>query len=406
MSLFRRSGAPAPQVEERATRINISGDGYGLLYGAADYGAADALRSVAHWACHRVLCTSMASLPVLQVSESGGVRRRVNPGTFVRRPAMSVSQSGFVYQWMSSLLESGNFYAEILQQDSMGRASLVETIDPSAVTWTVVNGRHTPVVAGKPMDLWPMGNLWHVPAFLRAGSPVGLSPSQYASQSIRTSIQAEKFGGDFFAQGAHPTAIVKSRSMLSKQQADEIKGTVRRLIGSREPAVFGADLDWQNVQVNPADSQFIELLRFEVEQASRVYGVPPSMIYGAVSGQSVTYSNITQDDLSFLKHSLRYWVNLLQDAWSEHLTMPMVVRFNVDAILQMTARERTEIHKLRLETKTRTVNEVRLLEDEAPFDDPIFDEPGIPDVMAVDAQDLAAPGEDRPTDTQGVDANA
>lgn len=403
--MFRRATQPAPRAEERAARFNITGDGYGLLYGAADYGAADALRSVAHWACHRVLCTSMASMPVMQVNETGGMRRRVNPGPFVRRPAASVSQSGFVYQFMSSLLEAGNMYAEILTQDSLGRASLVETIDPTTVTWAVRNNRQVPVVAGKPREVWPNGDLWHVPAFLRAGSPVGLAPAQYASQSIRTSIQAEKFGGDFFAQGAHPTAIVKSRSMLSKQQADEIKASVRRLIGSREPAVLGADLDWQNVQVNPADSQFIELLRFEVEQASRVYGVPPSMIYGAVSGQSVTYQNITQDDLNFLKHSLRYWVNLLQDAWSEHLTAPMVVRFNVDAILQMTARERTEIHQLRLATKTRTVNEVRLLEDEAPFADPVFDEPGIPDTVGAPQPDTAAVG-DLPSDNQGVDANA
>lgn len=399
MSLFRRR--ETPQVEERATRITVAGDGYGLLYGAADYGAADALRSVAHWACHRVLCTSMASLPVMQVSEAGGVRRRVNPTPFVRRPAVSVSQSGFVYQWMSSLLESGNFYADILTQDTLGRASSVETIDPSLVSWTTNNGRYVPLVAGKPRELWPLGTLWHVPAFLRAGSPVGLSPSQYAAQSIRTSIQAEKFGGDFFAQGAHPTAVIRSKQALNEQQAEQIKATARRLIGSREPAVFGADLEWSPVQVNPADSQFIELLRFEVEQASRVYGVPPSMIYGAVSGQSVTYANITQDDLSFLKHSLRYWVNLLQDAWSEHLTMPQVVRFNVDAMLQMTARERTEIHKIRLDTKTRTVNEVRLLEDEAPFDDPIFDEPGIP----ADA-DSAATGAGSPDMMQGVDADA
>lgn len=403
MSLFRRTAAPQP-VEERASKVVIAANGgYGWLMGEPQ--SALALRSVAHWACHRVLCTSMAGLPVLQVSESGGVRRRITPSLVVRRPSASVSQSGFVYQVMSSWLEAGNVYADIVAFDSQGRPTQLETIDPAQVSWHVVNGRHVPMVDGKEREVWPRGDLWHVPCFLRAGSPVGLSPSEYAAQSIRTSIQAEKFGGDFFAQGAHPTSIVKSRSVLNSEQAEQIKGTIRRLIGSREPAVFGADLDWQTVQVNPADSQFIELLRFEVEQASRVYGVPPSMIYGAVSGQSVTYSNASQDDLSFLKHSLRWWVNLLQEAWSEFLPMPQVVRFNVDALLQMTTRERTEIHKMRLETKTRTVNEVRLLEDEAPFDDPIFDEPGIPDEMVVDAQDLADPGEDRPSDMQGVDAN-
>lgn len=386
MSWFRRTAAQAAQTEERATRISVTGqNAYAWLFSNGDAGASEALRSVAHWACHRVLCTSIAGLPVYQVLENGSQHRRITPSQVVRRPSQSVSQSGFIYQVMSSWLESGNAYADVVQTDSMGRPTQLETIDPRLVSWVVIDNEWVPHVAGKARKLWPNGDLWHVPAFLRAGSPVGLSPTEFASQSIRTAIHAEKFGGDFFAQGAHPTAIVKSKSMLSKQQADEIKASVRRLIGSREPAVFGADLDWQNVQVNPADSQFIELLRFEVEQASRTYGVPPSMIYGAVSGQSVTYSNATQDDLSFLKHSLRWWVNLLQSSWSEFLPTYQFVKLNVDAMLQMTARERTEIHKLRLETKTRTVNEVRELEDEQPFPDPMFDEPGIPEAAPAPA---------------------
>lgn len=386
MSWFRRTAAPAAQTEERAARVSVTGqNAYAWLFSNGDVGASEALRSVAHWACHRVLCTSIAGLPVYQVLENGSQHRRITPSQVVRRPSQTVSQSGFIYQVMSSWLEAGNAYADVVQTDSMGRPTQLETIDPRLVSWVVIDNQWVPHVAGKPRKLWPNGDLWHVPAFLRAGSPVGLSPTEFASQSIRTAIQAEKFGGDFFAQGAHPTAIVKSKSMLSKQQADEIKASVRRLIGSREPAVFGADLDWQNVQVNPADSQFIELLRFEVEQASRTYGVPPSMIYGAVSGQSVTYSNATQDDLSFLKHSLRWWVNLLQSSWSEFLPTYQFVKLNVDAMLQMTARERTEIHKLRLETKTRTVNEVRELEDEQPFPDPMFDEPGIPEAAPAPA---------------------
>ena len=405
MSLFRRRETAQP--EERAQRLTISGsNGYGWLYSTGDFAGHEALRSVAHWACIRVLCTSMASLPVMQISESGGVRRRINPSLVVRRPAPSVSQSGFVYQVMASWLESGNAYADILSFDSRGLPQQLETIDPQHVSWMRRDGKWVPMVHGVERRIYPLGDLWHQPAFLRAGSPVGLSPSEYAAQSIRTSIEAERFGGDFFQQGAHPTSIIRSKQALNEQQAEQIKATARRLIGSREPAVFGADLEWSPIQVNPADSQFLDLLRFEVEQAARVYGVPPSMVYGAVSGQSVTYANASQDDLSFLKHSLRYWVSMLQEAWSEFLLAPQVVRFNVDAILQMTTMERTQIHKMRLETKTRTVNEVRVLEDEAPFDDPIYDEPGIPDTPDVpDAEDIAVPGEDRPDMMQGVDAN-
>ncbi|MEY4338749.1 MAG: hypothetical protein RLZ14_599, partial [Actinomycetota bacterium] len=148
--------------------------------------------------------------------------------------------------------------------------------------------------------------------------------------------------------------------------------------GTREPAVFGGDWSLEKTSVDPKDSQFIDVLRWECEQAARIYLVPPQMIYAATSGQSVTYANASQTDLAFLKWSLRWPLRRLQWAWSAMLPQPWVVRFNVDALLEVTAMERAQVHEIRLRTKTRTVNEVRRIEDEPPFDDAAFDEPGVP----------------------------
>jgi HK97 family phage portal protein len=382
-----------PAVEERAIRIPIAGGGAFDLYGTVPN---NPLRSVAHAAARRVMCTALASLPVQQVSESGTVRRPMTPSMVVRRPSAYVDQQAWVYQVVDSWLAAGNVYGDIVQFDSMGRPTQVEIIDPGRVSWLPADGWLTPHVDSKPRQVWPRGDLWHVAYLPQAGSPVGLSPSDVGAVSVHASIAAERFGLDFFLQGAHPTHLVKSSTTLTKDQADAIKNAIRRMIGSREPAVIGAGLEIEKMSVDPADSQFIDLMRWECEQAARIYGVPPQMIYAATSGQSVTYANASQTDLSFLKWSLRWPLRRLQFAWSEFLPTPQVVKLNVDGLLETTTMERHQLYKLRLDSKTITVNQIHTLEDELPVDDPAYDLPGIPGGAPepADVPDVEDDGED------------
>ena len=73
----------------------------------------------------------------------------------------------------------------------------------------------------------------------------------------------------------------------------------------------------------------------------------------------------------------QFWVTKLQGALTDLIPRPQVVRLNTSSALMMTAKERHELHQLRLNSRTTTVNEVRTIEDEPKFG-PEYDEPGIP----------------------------
>ena len=149
--------------------------------------------------------------------------------------------------------------------------------------------------------------------------------------------------------------------------------------GNREPLIVGSDVTkvepWG---ANLTDSQFIELLQFEVLQACRVWGVPPSMVYAAMAGQNITYQNIGQADMQFLKFGCQPWVVDLEDAWSELIAVPHSVKFNFSELLRMDDQARADLATTRLANKTVTVNEVRRDDDLEAFANPIFDQPGIP----------------------------
>jgi phage portal protein BeeE len=141
---------------------------------------------------------------------------------------------------------------------------------------------------------------------------------------------------------------------------------------------MGSGWTYTKMSVDPKDGQFIDLLRFEVEQACRWYGVPPSMVYSSLAGSAVTYQNLNDSDLMFLKYSVNQWLLDLEDAWSECIAAPQIVKLNPSALLRMDDTKRWDLWRTRLELKSISVNQVLHIEDEEPFADPEFDKPGIP----------------------------
>lgn len=351
-----------------------------------------AMRSAAVAACVRVLKTTIAMLPVDTVRYVGKTRMPIESPPVVKKPSGRVSQRNWVAQNMDALLMAGNAYGQVTAIDRLAHPQQVETVHPDDVTWLHdLTGELRPYVKGKAADLFPVGNLIHIPAsaFIRAGSSVAMSPVELAKQAIGAGLAAEAFGARFFGDSGHPTMVLKANVPgLTQEQAQAAKDSlINSTRGRREPAVLGGDWDLKQWQINPSDSQFIDLLRFEVEQACRFFGVPPTMVYAAVSGQNITYANITHNDLHYLKYSVAIWLADLEDAWSAMLTAPQVVKFNVDALLRMDAKTRWDIHVKRLKSKTTTINDVKALEDELPFEDDQYNQPGIPGLDVVEALD-------------------
>jgi len=275
----------------------------------------------------------------------------------------------------------GNMVGLVLEYTTAGHPFQVQPLAFDDVRWAKDNrGMDVGWVKGVMHQLYPLGHLvlQQATPFLRAGELLADSPVTLAMETIGAGLAAEKFGAQFFGDGAHPSSVISSDQVLTKPEADGIKAAVRSSWLGREPAVLGSGLSFEQVEVNPSDSQFIELMRFELEQAARFFGVPPSMIYAAVSGQAVTYVNVGQSDIQFMKHSLRTWIDDIEDMWSSLLPGPQVVKLKPEGLLRMDPKGRHELYATRLRDKTITVNEIRDLEDEPLFDGDEYDLPGIP----------------------------
>lgn len=383
--LLKRSRRP---VEERAGNRNpatLTVDGlarqFQAMYGdGTGITVEQAVRQAAVWACVRVLTTSASTLPVDGVRMSGASRTPVTPTpTILADPAGTVDLPVWLTQVFWSLNTDGNAFGRVAGYGGNGLPNKIETILPSTVKDRgVVDGRGQVKIDGEVRYLFPYGTIWHVPGMIvQPGTPFGMSPVEVASKSINTALTAEEFGYGFLADGGHPSALLYSENEETPETARRIKQAFLRATEGREPAVLGAGLKYEAVQVDPTDSQFIDLMRFETENVCRFFGVPPSMVYAAVSGQSVTYANVSQADLAYLKHSLDPLLVRVESALTKLLPKPQVAKFNRGALLRADQQTRYAMYATALQNQFTSVDEVRALEDEPPYGGE-FAQPGIP----------------------------
>ena len=370
--VFRGRESRGVSTGEILAAINARRSGGVSLAGTVDEGTA--MRHSAVWACVRLIAGVGSTLPIDQFRTAGGEQTPTALAQVLADPSTDVSASVWRYQVWSSLLLAGNAYGLITEFTASWFPRRIDILNPSAVTWHDVAGRWVTKVDGQVVDRWPAGRLWHSPMFVAPGQPFGLSPISFAAKSINSGLEAEKFGGEFFTGGGHPTSVVYSDQQLTPEQAEGVKKAFVGATRGREPAVFGSGLRHEQIQINPTDSQFLDTQRFTVEQIARVYGVFPEMIGAATSGSSVTYANREQRAADWLTYGLVPYLVPVEESLSSLVPRPQRVKANVSAVLRSDLKTRYESYALAAQIGATagapllTVNEMRDFENLPPVE--------------------------------------
>ncbi len=331
-----------------------------------------ALSSSVVWRCATKNAATLASFPVH--AHSG--RAKMDPAPqLVADPegdAMTLPSTWVFGNFMSMYLRGGANWWITTEPGTM-RPKRAAAVHPDRVDWSTKDGW---LLDGKPVDHWPVGQLMHVPMYTLPGSPKGLNPLQFAAKSLFPGMTAQEFGGNFFADGAHPTAIIAPDHDPGPDGAKALKARVMEATEgtNREPLVLPQSIKWTPLQINPDDSQFIELMKLSDEQVCRYMGTPPLEIGIAPSGSNTTYANREQNKQDYLQELL--WpMRQLQTAWSSLLPDPVTVKLNPAGLLQADLKGRYESYKIAAEINKLTgeifldVDEMRELEEREPVAD-------------------------------------
>lgn len=378
MSFLVRS---RPAVEQRST---IDALGQIARQSMASYGSfvteESALRHDAVWSCRTRIAQDVSMMPIDTITYlDNGTKREVEAPQIIAEPSTITAAIDWRYQVVDSWLANGNAWGLVTETIMNDRyPSRIELLNPTTVR-PKHGSKDTFIVTGLGEErIWPLGRLWHVPAYTVAGHLLGLSPIEFHRVTISNGLTAEQFGKSFFDGGGHPVGIIAAGSNPGEDGAASLKAKFLDAVNgiTREPIVLPKDTTYTPLQVKPDDSQFLETQRYTVEQVCRIFGEDPAD-HGASSGSSsITYANRSDAELARYKRR-QFWVTKMQLALSALIAPPTVARLNTSSMLMMTARERHELHLLRLKSETIAVNEIRVVEDEPKFDDPKYDQPGL-----------------------------
>jgi HK97 family phage portal protein len=286
------------------------------------------------WDCISLVSDYVAGLPVsLQAADPAGGFQTMPVPDLLRDPWPEWTPYEWKFAMQASLMFGGNAYGHMSDFDGAGYPRMIQPVDATKVI--VRRAKDKPVEYLFDRVRIPTQEVFHLRNFVLPGALVGFSPIEVHAMTLGIQLAAEKFGAEFFAADGHPTAVLQSDLPVDEKQANKIKARIlAKLSGSREPIILGAGTKWVPIQIAPNESQFLETMKFGVNQVCRIFHVPAEMVGGAADGSSVTYANIESRDLTFQTYGVMPWT----ERWSQSLTALIPgtnqVRFDLDARLR------------------------------------------------------------------------
>jgi HK97 family phage portal protein len=363
---FGSSSRTSPVREERALHPFLVGDATDNYRTDAGIvvNSDQALRLSAVWACVRLLADTVSTLPV-DVYRKGDPDRQIPTPALLAQPSDAFGLIEWLHAVMTSLCLRGNAYGVITgRTGAAGWPSQVELVSPDVVTVARTDTGIAYQIGGTD---YPREDVFHVRAFTVPGNLVGLSPVEYARQSIGLGLAAESFGARFFGDNATPSGVLISKGPLTAENAQTLKARWRAAHqGRRELAVLTGDVEFKPITITPNESQFVETQRFTVAQIARLFGVPPEMI-GGEAGGSLTYANVEQRALDFATFALGPWVARIEAALSSLLPRGQIVKLNTGALLRADLLTRYQAHEIGIRSGFLTIDEARALENRPPM---------------------------------------
>lgn len=326
------------------------------------------------WAAVRCLADAASSLPLLVYRAGVDGQEEVTSGKLVdllNRPSPAVSQADLVSTIMCHLTVWGQCYLAKYRGDS-GAIEQLAALHPDRIRPELSGGdilfRYSPYAG--PQTLLTTNDVIHIKG-MSVDSIWGLSAVHQAGRVLGLSDQLIRHAMSFFDTGRGlPTAVFRMPPESSHAARAATAETVRNEMVARGVLVIEGEGSFEPTTLRLDDAQFSEQRRLSAQEVARVFRLPPHMI-AAPSSDAMTYSNIEQQSLDFVRYSLQPWLRRIELAISNDSDLTFqsqYVKFDVDELLRGDVATRANYYHLALDPVAGWMSraEVRELEDLGP----------------------------------------
>ncbi|MCB2413657.1 phage portal protein [Demequina sp. TTPB684] len=340
----------------------------------------DAMRISALWAATMLRAGLESTLPIDCFTRYTGSDRMTpvsTPDVLVTPDTWAEGQPMDITEWMHStrldLDRFGNDFGVITSKDGAGLPREIHLVSASDVT---VKGKGSRVTKYRidNTDYEP-AEIWHERQYTEAGSPIGLSPIAMAARTLSAHTSALQFALDWFERGATPSMVLRNNARdFNAREASLVQRRVAASMSNGEPAAIGKSWEIDIQSARAKDVGFLALMDHQTVDISRFFGVPADLIDAAVSGQSITYANISERNLQFLIMNFGPAVTRREKALSRLVPGRGFVKLNTEGLLRMDPDKRRRLLIDEYLAGLKSKDEARGLENMGPL---LEDESGI-----------------------------
>lgn len=337
-------------------------------------------------AVHRalqIIGTSVGQLG-LTVERGSGTDRRILEGSdvpaYIRRPNLDMSRSEFLEQIALSMATTGNAYIWREGGDLPTETNELHPLDPhSVVAWRDEKRRLIFSYDGKDYPAGRAGNVGRIVQtryLTMPGAVRGIGPIAAAQTTMRSARDMREYSSKWWETG-HPSGILSTDDKLTPDEAALYRRSWNQLDAEGNPIeqldnpsrirVLGKGLHYDPLMISPKDALWIEAQQFDTLEIARIFGVPSSLMMTAIDGNSMTYSNVEQEWLGFVRFGLMAYLRKIEDALTQLTPRGQTVRFNLDALLRSDTTTRYNAHRTAIEAGFLTRDEVRAIENLPPL---------------------------------------
>lgn len=358
-------------VNRGLTPAQIFGTDFVGQFGNTQSGVAvtqDTARNLlAVWACQRLLTNSIATMPAAVLKKVGDKRIPQSEPTWMRHPTTNPNDTfvDHISDVVMSLLGEGNTFTRGIPQVN----PLTEYLYVANPAKVQIKGT---VYHFTGVDEYGAEDVMHISLLRRPGELRGISPIDNAINSIGLGLAAQEFGNRFFGNGATVKGIIQvpQGTPLTEEAKvrlrDSFETKHQGLQNSHAVGILMGGAEFKELTVPPAQSQLLELRKFQIEDIARMYGIPPHKI-GSQEPGAVAYASIEQREIDYVTAGVMPLVVKIEKAYQRLLPPDQYLKFNLSSLLRSDIRSRYEAHQIALQNKFMTIDEVRAFEDMEPF---------------------------------------
>ena len=344
-----------------------------------------AMRVSAVWSAVNFLSRSLASLPINVFDEDAKGARTVVKNSHLQkilrsRPNPNITSMRWRKRMWDSVFTHGRAYTYIHRNPMNNQVHSLWPLDYNRVSLEVMGGRlqyrydnsthDKHKLPGPSLVTYGEDEIIDL-RFMEGDDLIShYSPILTNSLSIAVGIAAAEYSARSFQNGGvPPLALIGPYSTPEGIDLTATSLSAAVLKAAREGSQILPIPDEHKLETiasTPHDLQSIETQRWIVEQVSRIYSLPPTLLQDL---SNTSFSTSEDMDLQFTRHTLRPWVVM----FDQELDLKLIqkndryIEHSIDGLLRGDFKSRMEGNAKAIQTGQLTPNEARMKDNRPPL---------------------------------------